>query len=127
MLRSLFIVCLLSVSVVTAQASNLRFLDRTAPMRYFTEQDVRIFERALLSALDNVRDGHKLAWKNQNTGAAGFIQPMVTAEILGDLCREVRVVNSANNQTAQSRWTFCKVGETWRMSSESLESETPRE
>ena len=124
--RLLFALSLLLGSIALSEASNLRFLDRTAPIRFFTEEDTRLFKQTLVQALNETRDGEKLAWKNTNTGAAGFIQPTLTAEILGQLCREVRVVNHANNQTAQSQWTFCKLGDTWEMSTESLESETPR-
>jgi hypothetical protein len=125
--HSIFLGLVLMWFWIPAQASNFDFLDKTAPIRAFTKEDVAMMQDAINKALDGTKDGDKLAWKNDETGNAGLIQPLRTHEAGGQLCREVRIVTRSKDQVSQSRWTFCKIGDNWQMSNEPLEPKSAGE
>lgn len=96
----------------TSQASNFRFLENS-PISEFSPADTAMFEDAIQTALEKKKDGEKLAWKNEETGVSGLVNPLSTYEENGTTCRQLRIVNRAKNKIAESVYKFCKKGDEW--------------
>ena len=111
MKQLVFLLCLaLFASIV--QASNLRYLKDT-PISEFTETDTIIFEKAVVTALNNKKDGEKLAWRNEQTGTSGLVNPLKTYKENNETCRHIRTVNRAKNKIAENVYKFCKRDDHW--------------
>lgn len=98
--------------IPAAYASNFTFLE-TAPIAEFTPADTAMFENAIDTALNEKKDGEKLAWKNEKTGVSGLVNPLSTYEKNGTTCRKLRIVNRAKNKIAESVYKFCKKDGEW--------------
>jgi len=106
-------ITLISFLVVTvASASNLSFLNE-APIADFNKDDVKIMEDTIQKALNGVKDGEKLAWKNEKTGHSGLVNPLSSYTKDKKECREVRIVNKSKKRIAQNNFKFCKDDDTW--------------
>lgn len=101
---------LLKLSIVFA--SNLSFLD-SAPISDFTPADTKMFEDAIQTALNDKKDGEKLAWKNEKTGVSGLLNPLSSFKENDTQCRNLRIVNRSKNKIAQSKFKFCKKNDKW--------------
>jgi len=96
--------------ISTVFASNFNFLHQATPISDFNKQDLEMFKQALRTALNEKKDGEKLAWKNEKTGSSGLINPLLTLE---DKCRNARIINKSKNNIAESRFKFCKTEGKW--------------
>lgn len=109
MLRAFIIFTALFI-VSPVYASNFNFLHQATPISDFNEQDLEMFKQALRTALNEKKDGERLAWKNEKTGSSGLVNPLLTLE---DKCRNARIINKSKNNIAESRYKFCKKDGKW--------------
>ena len=72
-----------------------------------------LFKATIQKALNEKKDGEKLAWKNEKTGSSGLVNPILTLEDETGECRNARIINKSKNKIAESRFTFCKQNGTW--------------
>ncbi len=104
---------ILLLSVPTVFASNLGFLHQAAPIADFNSEDVKIMEDTIQTALNEKKDGEKLAWKNDKTNHSGLINPL-SSFIKDEMkCREVRIVNKSQKRIAQNNFKYCKQDDQW--------------
>jgi len=99
--------------VVETSAMNLNFLYEAAPIADFNEQDIKLMENAIEKALNEKRDGEKLAWKNDESSHSGLVNPLSTYSESEIICRTVRIVNKSSKRIAQNNFKFCKEGDVW--------------
>ena len=110
----LMTILLASVSAPALSALNWREL-KYSPVAYFTDEDWRLFTETGEDLLNNHPDGTTLAWENPTTGSSGSVTAVSTSERNGMVCREVKIVNSAGPQTAQSIFHLCKQADgSWK-------------
>lgn len=97
----------------TAHAANLRWLNYS-PVRFFTDQDWDIATAAGRQALNDTEDGVTVEWKNPASSHYGSLTPLSTATKDGMTCRQLKIVNHANNLDGSSVYEFCKKPDgTW--------------
>lgn len=106
-------IVLFFLSLPLLSQDNYEFLDDTAG-QYFTDQDWAMFEKAMNKSLNNYKDGEKLQWKNPATGSWGSFMPSHSTRKTGILCRDLTIVNGANNRIGKSTLTFCKINHKWK-------------
>ncbi|MGD8926106.1 MAG: hypothetical protein PVG20_04615 [Thioalkalispiraceae bacterium] len=99
------------VSVVSA--SNFNFLHESAPIADFNKDDIKMFNEAIQQALNEKKDGEKLAWKNEKTDNSGLVNPLSTYITDKSECRTVRIVNKSKKNIAESKYKFCKQDDKW--------------
>lgn len=96
-------------------AQNWRFL-KDAPIAYFTPKDSELFKANLRDALENGKDGERRSWSNPASGAAGIATLEETLRRGDNVCRRVRLDNSAKGHGGFTRKTFCKrTGKDWQV------------
>lgn len=93
----------------TGFTASWSFLGDTAPARSYTEQDWEILLNTMNKALDELDNGKKLSWNNQQTGHRGLIQPLSVTMKKGVKCRQTRFVNRSKNNIAEATFTMCKT------------------
>ena len=96
----------------SAYAFNLSFLDYS-PVYYYTQDDWKMVEAAILKALNN---NVKVNWKNPKTNANGYIVPLKTFTQNGTICRQIKTYSQAHGYTGQSTYVFCKMRGDWKIS-----------
>ena len=119
MLKPMLNYCLMTVllSLVfmsSLQAANMQFL-RYSPVSQFTAADFEMMNTTAHNALETNTDGKTSEWENPDTKNSGSITPISTETIDGNKCRKVKIVNQANNQYAESIFTFCKIDNDWKV------------
>ena len=112
MLRIIFYLSAVLIST-NAIASNYNFLKDAAPIADFKKDDVEILQQTIQDALNNMKDGEKLAWSNDKTGNAGLVNPVLTLDSNEGECRQVRIVNRSKQNIAESMFKFCKLNGKW--------------
>lgn len=114
--KIIFTILLLSTSQALI-ASNLNFLNESAPVYHFTDEDFNILMATIQKALNEKKDGEKLAWKNEKTGHAGLVNPLDTTIENNLKCRKTRLINRANKKIAKTVYKFCKQPDgVWKVS-----------
>jgi surface antigen len=106
-LASLVAVALLCVVPRGSHAGNWAFLDN-APMTYFTEEDMGMYQDALRQALNEAGDGDTRTWSNPATGASGEITPVRTMGEQDTTCRVMRIRSTARGYTETGSYKVCK-------------------
>ena len=101
------------LAVSTVSASNLNFLHDAAPISDFNRQDVKIMEDTIQKALNEIKDGEKLAWTNEKTKHSGLVNPLSSYTKDGMECRKVRIVNKSKKRIAQNNFKYCKQDDIW--------------
>jgi len=101
------------VTTLTLSASNLNFLHDAAPISDFTKQDVEMMEDTIQKALNEKKDGEKLAWKNEKTNHSGLVNPLSSYSENEMECRKVRIVNKSKQRIAQNNFRFCRKDGVW--------------
>ncbi len=99
----------------TLFAVNMKFLNNS-PVSIFSKEDTQLMENTLYQALDNLKDGEKLAWHNPDSNNRGsiFIEKTFNKQL--QICRQVQIINQAKNQSGNSRFSFCKDKENnWKL------------
>ena len=86
-----------------------------SPVRYFNDQDWKIFETTADTALNTLPDGKKITWQNPQTGNGGVFQPLDTVKKNGLTCRNLKIFNSAQHRTDQYVFMFCKYSGGWKL------------
>jgi surface antigen len=115
-LASLTALALLCVVPRGGYASNWAFLDN-APMTYFTEEDMRMYQDALGQALNEASDGDTRTWSNPATGASGEIRLMRTLHEQDTTCRVTRIRSTARGYTETGNYRVCKQDDgSWTIS-----------
>ena len=94
-------------------AANPRFLHDITPISDFTPEDSELFWNAVTNALDNVKDGEKLAWQNEKSGNSGLVNPLSTYQEADTQCRDLRIVNRSKTHSAESKYKFCNTDGKW--------------
>jgi len=114
--KSIIPILLLATSQMVI-ASNLNFLNESAPVFHFSDEDFGILMDTIQKALNEKKDGEKLSWKNEKTGHAGLVNPLDTTIENNLKCRNTRLINRANKRIAKTVFKFCKQpdGE-WKVS-----------
>jgi hypothetical protein len=104
---------LLLASAIGAQAANLGFLNDT-PITYMRQRDTDSLKSAVMSALNEQKDGASVNWVNDGLGNSVRIDAKITlagtAEDSGRTCRDVAVELNAKGQSMHLRPQFCKQG-----------------
>lgn len=103
--------CFLSMP---AYAYNFSFFGNSA-ISFFTKEDWTISRSAQSKALNQTRDGVKLAWVNPGTGTHGVFLPMHTYHANGSLCRELEILHTANLVRDKAVYRFCKLHNQWKI------------
>ena len=96
-----------------SSACSATFLHEAAPISDFNDADMQMFKDAIQKALNEKKDGEKLAWKNDKTGHSGLVNPLQTLDSEADECRNVRIINKSKKNIAETHFTFCKQDGTW--------------
>jgi surface antigen len=112
MQRSIFFFSIL-LAASAAVASNFNFLHQAAPIAEFNKEDMDMFRATLRKALDEVKDGEKLAWQNEKTGSSGLVNPLKTLESENGACRNARIINKSRRKITENRFKFCKKDGKW--------------
>jgi len=109
---------LLLGAAIGAQAANLGFLNDT-PITYMKQRDVDSIKHAVVSALDEKKDGESLTWVNEGTGNSVKIDANITVDSTstdgGRTCRSLVVALNAKGQSMNLRPNFCKEGGAWKL------------
>jgi len=99
-----------------AYGFNLLFL-KDAPVAEFDSVDTSLMIENFYDALNNGESGVASRWENEDTGHSGAITPLNLVKDGNTTCRNVKVENSATNNSGTSHFKFCKeVGEKWLIS-----------
>ena len=106
-MRRFALFILLSTISLTALASNLNFL-KDSPISSFDNTDTKLMTKTMYEALNTLKDGDKLAWKNDKTGNSGLSSPTKSYEEHGKTCRSLRMVNRSKKAVSESVHEFCK-------------------
>lgn len=115
--RKLIITFLLLSTFQVIAAPNLGFLNESSPAFHFNEVDFDILVKTVQKALNEKKDGEKLAWENKKTGHAGLVNPLNTTIEKGVSCRMLRIVNRAGKRISQTQYKFCKQPDgIWKVS-----------
>lgn len=109
-LISLFV----SLLPLSALSSNFSFFGNTA-MGYLTKDDWKLSKAAQNEALNHYKDGMKVVWKNPRTGNHGVFLPSHTVEISGAVCRNLKIINTANRMNENATYKFCKLQNEWKI------------
>ena len=90
-----------------ANVGTYAFLKNT-PAELFSDEDWKLFEDSLNSALDGAADGETKTWANPNGKVSGEITLVKSVKKGGTDCRRVRVTNQAKDRKRTSGAIFCK-------------------
>lgn len=101
--RPLGLTLLLVSSAVSA--ANMAFMVDQAMSRFST-QDAELFNAAVAQALKS-KDATEIRWNNPATGAFGTVTPYADPQQNPD-CRELHMVNVAENVKSGGYYRFCK-------------------
>jgi len=99
--------------VAVTFASNLSFLHDSTPISDFNKEDVKLMEEAIEKALNEKKDGEKLAWINEKTKHSGLVNPLSSFSENATECRRVRIVNKSKNWIGENEFKYCKQDGTW--------------
>jgi len=114
LLSKLTALCLLVMFPLTASAFDMRFLDQ-APMRFFTNEDMNLFQTTVDQALDETAAGDSRQWANTTSGSAGEIR-VVNDFTENDLsCRRLSITNRTKQTEGRSVVETCKVDGVWKV------------
>ena len=106
----------LLIGSTAVQATGYRWLD-TSPLRHFTDADWDMMRSNARAALDSGADGAQADWKNDSTGASGYIKVISSYEEEGRKCRKAEFSNSARGMTGGGIFRLCKADDgTWKLS-----------
>ena len=94
-------------------AASPNFLHNVTPISDFTKEDSELFWNSVIDALDNKKDGEKLAWQNEKTGNSGLVNPLSTYQEDNTQCRDLRILNRSKKNIAESKYKFCKRDGKW--------------
>ena len=92
---------------MTVAAVNLGFM-RNSPISKFDDQDLEIFQKAVINALDSAQDGQVISWKSPDSGFNGQIFLLSTSESGNQVCRRMRLVNVAGKLNSNAHYTACR-------------------
>lgn len=107
--------CFLSMISLSAYSSNFSFFSNTA-MSYFTKDDWKLSKAAQNEALNHYKDGVKVIWKNPRTGNHGVFLPSHTVQVSdGSICRNLKIMNTANRMHENATYKFCKLQNEWKI------------
>lgn len=106
-MRQIFLTLLFSSLLSVSFASNLNFLE-SAPIASFNSDDTAMMEKTILRALDSLKDGDKLAWKNDKSGNSGLVNPVKSYKQNGSECRTLRIINRSKKAIRESQHDFCR-------------------
>ncbi|MFZ4288663.1 RT0821/Lpp0805 family surface protein [Variovorax sp. HJSM1_2] len=82
----------------------------------FNESDLALMTATVDQALKADKDGEKLDWKNEKTGASGQVTPLARFQANGLACRRLRVVNHYRQQTGSGVYRYCeKPAGQWKL------------
>ena len=101
------------LGAAVVSAANINFLHEAAPISDFNKDDVKIMEDTIQKALNEKKDGEKLAWINEKTTHSGLVNPLSSYTKDKVDCRKVRIVNKSKKKIAQNNFEFCKENDTW--------------
>ncbi|APA84302.1 hypothetical protein BJG93_02005 [Paraburkholderia sprentiae WSM5005] len=109
---------LLLGAAIGAQAANLGFLSDT-PISYMRQRDNDSIKHAVMSALNDRKDGESVTWVNDGTGNSVKIDATISMDSTstqgGRTCRSLAVVLRAKGQSMNLRPNFCKEGGAWQL------------
>lgn len=105
---------LCSVTALSAFSYQYNFL-HTAPVNYFTDEDLKIYLAAAEDALNSHINGSKVTWRNPKTGAYGTIIPVSTTKKNGLICRQLNIFNHAASRNGRSFVLVCKYKSGWKI------------
>lgn len=94
-------------------AASPNFLHNVTPISDFTKEDSELFWNSVIDALDNKKDGEKLAWQNEKSGNSGLVNPLTTYQEDNTQCRDLRILNRSKKNIAESKYKFCKRNGKW--------------
>ncbi|MBB5459253.1 hypothetical protein [Paraburkholderia sp. Cpub6] len=109
---------LLLGAAIGAQAANLGFLGDT-PITYMRQRDNDSIKHAVMSALNDRKDGESFTWVNDGTGNSVKIDATISMDSTSTegarTCRTLGVVLNAKGQSMNLRPNFCKEGGAWQL------------
>ena len=104
--------CILFIIVVLCAAPSTHALNtgflRDAPSALFTEDDLLVFEAAVLQAVSDNADNEMLSWQSTDTDSRGEITPLDTKTANGLTCRRTRIVNYARGTEGEGVYELCQ-------------------
>ena len=105
---------LLALFTLPAFAANQSFLSNTA-RSFFTKEDWQLSKAAQKAALNHYKDGQAIAWNNPRTGSHGVFFPFRTTRQNGEVCRQLKMVNTAQLVHEKATFRFCKFNDEWKI------------
>jgi len=116
MLSTVVFVLGIWVASIPVYSAGWLFL-KEAPIRFFSEQDRRLFKEAVQRTLEKVPDREISSWKNPATESAGAMKPIRTYQDNGKTCRTLEILNRAAGRTGQEIIVdFCKRADgNWKL------------
>lgn len=106
---------------IIAHAINFSFLTTSeSPAQYFNDKDWNLFNDAIKDALNKAPNGAKVAWKNPESGAAGYFMPINMYTVNDVPCRQMKIVNFAHDKKERYTFSFCKFENGWKIPGESV-------
>lgn len=110
-----YFLCFIFVfTVPNVFAVNMQFL-KYSPVSDFSETDFELLQKTGVSAINNNDNGQASTWQNPETGHYGSIKPLDRKTIDNMPCRTVVIENHTKQRSGQSKFTFCKVDNKWKV------------
>jgi len=108
----------LSLTSLPAIALDLDLsLKEESALTRLTNEDKVTIKSVAKTALEKGQDGSSHVWSNPKTGHAGVITIISSHQESKGLCREIRLINTAEELTSTTVVTLCKHDEKWAESS----------
>jgi surface antigen len=114
-LAAILLAAAAAAAAPAATAQNWVGLLKNTPAERFDEEDLRLFMDTARKALDGAAEKQPLAWENPKTRARGELTVLRSFESKGRPCKELRVRNEVPGRKGDTRLSFCRVEDKWRL------------
>jgi len=106
----------LGVVICSAHAAGENAALKDTPVSRFTAEDYALMKQRVDEALQATKEGEKLEWRNDKTGASGSVIPMDRLTWNGMSCRRLQIVNVYGSTTGKGVYKFCqKTPGVWKI------------
>ncbi|MCK5649209.1 MAG: hypothetical protein KAI22_10045 [Gammaproteobacteria bacterium] len=113
-IKSVIALCFILMLATNSYAVNMQHL-KYSPVARFTPEDFEMLQTTAKKALNDNKNGVSSEWKNPESNNSGSITPLNTSMIDGMHCRKVEIINRTESKSGTTVFTFCKVGERWKV------------
>jgi hypothetical protein len=115
-------ILVLGLCFYTGVNAGVFYYLRDLPISSFTDEDMKLMKDTAYKALEELKDGDKLTWKNEKSGNTGLSNPLKTYKKDELHCRTLRIINRSKKQIAESLFEVCEVeDDTWKIISNKIQ------